>query len=98
MVRVRPHVEVEPDLFVRPPEPASTWDDAPLPIIIVEVSSATSRRRDLVQKRQLYLDLSIPMYWLIDLDERNVRVVRPGHADMVVDSGLVPGYRLGELT
>lgn len=89
VLRVRPHVEVEPDLFVSPLSAAATWEEVPRPILIVEVTSETTRRRDHVEKRQLYVDLGIPVYWLVDLDERDVRVVRPGHVDAVADVDVV---------
>ena len=84
VVRVAPNVEVEPDLFVSPTV-IESWDDAPLPILVAEVTSASTRRRDHDEKRQLYRDLGIPTFWLVDLDGRNVRVVRPGHSDSFAD-------------
>ena len=43
---------------------------------MVEVLSPTTRRRDLVQKRALYLDAGVPEYWVIDPEAQQVRVVR----------------------
>src|SRR6185503_3121185 len=61
VVRVRPHSEVEPDLMVRPAAaPGTTWENAPRPVLVVEITSDTTRQRDFVQKRQLYMDLGIP--------------------------------------
>jgi Uma2 family endonuclease len=72
--------EVEPDLMVRPLGSATSDDDdwatLPTPILVVEVLSGTTRRRDLVQKRALYLDAGVPEYWVIDPEARQVRVVR----------------------
>ena len=85
VVRVRPHSEVEPDLMVRPiAPPRTTWERAPKPILVVEVTSETTRRRDYVEKRQLYVDLEIPEYWIVDIESREVHVVRPGRQDVVV--------------
>lgn len=89
VVRERPNVEVEPDLFVVPLGPAASWDDAPRPILVVEATSPSTRRRDHVHKRQLYVDLAIPTYWVFDLEERNVSVISLDHPDTVVDSRLV---------
>ena len=81
VVRVRGS-EVEPDLLVRGDFPsAADWEDAPTPILVVEVLSDITRRRDHVQKREHYLDVGIPEYWIIDPDERTIRVVRPGTED-----------------
>jgi Uma2 family endonuclease len=89
VVRVRPHSEVEPDLMVRPvAPPRTTWERAPIPILVVEVTSETTRRRDYVDKRQLYLDLKIPEYWIVDTESREVHVVRPGEQDVVVTAEL----------
>ena len=88
VVRVGIDTEVEPDLMVRPvasPMPTS-WEDAPLPILVVEILSGTTRRRDRVEKRALYRDLEIPDYWIIDGEQRTVRVVRPGVDDVDVSA------------
>jgi Uma2 family endonuclease len=78
--------EVEPDLMVRRPSPGikDAWERAPRPILIVEVFSPTTRRRDQDQKRKLYLDVGIDEYWMVDPERRVVTIVRPGHADRVV--------------
>lgn len=78
--------EVEPDLMVRRPSPGikDAWEDAPRPILIVEVFSPTTRRRDQVQKKALYLDAGIDEYWMVDPERRCVTIVRPGHADLTV--------------
>ena len=82
--------EVEPDLMVRPasPGPPSGWEDAPLPWLVVEILSDTTRRRDLREKRALYLDTGIPEYWIVDGEARRVRVVRPNAGDQDYDSSL----------
>ena len=80
--------EVEPDLMVRRVRTSGgrDWDDAPMPCLVVEVLSGSTRRRDLGEKRQLYLDAGVPEYWVIDLETRTVRVVRPGgHAQSGAD-------------
>jgi Uma2 family endonuclease len=87
--------EVEPDLMVRPlGSPTSDDDDdwatLPTPILVVEVLSPTTRRRDLVQKRALYLDAGVPEYWVIDPEARQVRVVRQERgADDIIASEAV---------
>src|SRR5437016_2805911 len=44
VVQVPPDSEVEPDLMVRPFAPkTTTWDRAPRPILVVEITSDTTR-------------------------------------------------------
>jgi Uma2 family endonuclease len=78
--------EVEPDLMVRQPWPGDEkdWDTAPLPCLVVEVFSGSTRRRDQEQKRALYTDAGIAEYWMIDPERRTITVVRPGQADETV--------------
>ena len=77
--------EVEPDLMVRAAKApgARDWTDAPTPLLIVEILSPSTRRRDHEQKRQLYLDAGVPEYWIIDPLERTVTVLKPGETDRV---------------
>ncbi len=78
--------EVEPDLYVRSPTrpPLPTWESAPTPILVVEVLSPATYRRDVGAKRQLYLDAGVPEYWIVDGERRSVLVVRPGAEDHLV--------------
>lgn len=86
VVRIGRNTEVEPDLMVRQPQnrPRATWKGAPLPVLIVEVLSDSTWRRDHVAKRTTYLAAGIPEYWIVDGVERTVCVVRPGRDDLVV--------------
>ena len=78
--------EVGPDLMVRAEHrgPDAGWDNAPVPILIVEIASPSTRRRDREQKRSLYLDAGVAEYWMIDPERRTVTVVRQGEPDLVV--------------
>lgn len=89
IVRLRRN-EVEPDLFVRPRSPRRprSWAAAPLPILVVEVLSPSTRRRDHLQKRHLYTKAGIPDYWIVDSEDRTISVVRPNQDDIVVDGVL----------
>lgn len=77
---------VEPDLIVRqPPAPRSQWESAPVPILVVEVLSPSTGRRDRGPKRDFYVDeVKVPDYWIVDAEARSITVVRPGAADKVV--------------
>jgi Uma2 family endonuclease len=62
---------------------------APLPILVVEILSDATRRRDHEQKRSLYVEEGIPEYWIVDGDERRIRVVRGDAEDSVCDLQLI---------
>ena len=83
--------EVEPDLMVRQAAPGlgNAWERAPLPILIVEVFSPTTRRRDQTYKKDFYVDARIPEYWLVDPDQRVVTVVQPGKERVTASDTLV---------
>lgn len=67
--------QVLPDVQVRARviPPPDTWEDAPTPLLVVEVVSPVTRRRDLVAKRTLYANAGID-YWLVDGDDRSITV------------------------
>lgn len=69
--------EVGPDIVVRKcvVPPPDRWDDAPVPALIVEVLSESTRRNDLVKKRGFYLETGVPEYWIVDGDARTVVAV-----------------------
>src|SRR5919204_444109 len=68
-------------IHVTPPK--ATWDRAPVPSLVVEVVSASTRRRDHDQKKDLYMDAGVGEYWIVDPERRTITVVRPGEADRV---------------
>jgi Uma2 family endonuclease len=82
--------EVGPDLMVRAEHrgPDAGWDNAPVPILIVEVQSPSTRRRDREQKRSLYMEAGVEEYWMVDPERRAVTVVRAGTPDVVVTDKL----------
>lgn len=83
--------EVEPDLYVRREAPGvrNDWENAPTPLLVAEVLSPFTRRRDLDQKRRFYLEtVGIQEYWVVDPDARSIRVMRSGHAELVADETL----------
>jgi len=75
------------------------------PTVVVEVSSPSTRRLDLVRKRDLYERFAVPEYWFVDLDGDRVEVYRLDPAGRYgspvildrgnhVDSPLLPGFVL----
>ena len=90
VVRIRGS-EVEPDLMVRPDtgRVPRKWEDAPVPTLVAEILSGTTRRRDHEQKRAFYLESGVAEYWIVDGKSRNIRMIRPDEADVVTDTSLV---------
>jgi Uma2 family endonuclease len=82
--------EVEPDLMVRSPhpDPDASWDTAPIPILVVEILSGSTRRRDRHQKRSLYMDAGVAEYWIVDPETSRITSVRNGREDVVADEHL----------
>ena len=71
--------QVEPDLMVRPFAPLRGWENAPIPFLIVEVMSRSTRRRDLGDKRAFYMEHGVAEYWVVDREARVVvRVTAAG--------------------
>jgi Uma2 family endonuclease len=84
--------EAEPDLMVRAvPAGAhgNAWEKLPAPLLVVEVMSPTTRRRDLVAKREYYLDAGAGEYWVVDGERREIRVVRRGAEDVIARESVV---------
>lgn len=89
--RIDRDVEVEPDLMVRAPHPdrKGSWETAPLPLLVVEVLSPSSRTHDRVAKRKVYIDeADIPEYWIVDGDARTLTSCVRGREDVVVTGGV----------
>jgi len=72
--------ELLPDLLVRQPAaPKTVWKSAPVPILVVEVLSPSTRKRDREFKGPYYVDeAGVPEYWIVDEDRRSITVVHRG--------------------
>jgi Uma2 family endonuclease len=83
--------EVEPDLMVRPATPTlpMKWAKMPTPLLVVEILSGTTRRRDREQKRRFYQRIGVAEYWMVDRWDRCIHVVRRNAPDLVAKSELV---------
>jgi Uma2 family endonuclease len=70
--------ELIPDLLVRQSAARNTeWASAPVPILVVEVLSPATRKRDQEYKRRFYLDeVGVPEYWAVHPDRRSITVMR----------------------
>jgi Uma2 family endonuclease len=77
-------VLVQPDVFVIPMDVARTlgadslWDVVRHLLLVAEVLSPSTKRFDRFPKRRLYQERTVPLYWIIDADERSVDVWTPG--------------------
>jgi len=87
-VHVNRKSRVLPDIFVLPRTTTrmpKSWKDAPTPILVVEILSDSTAMRDLGAKSKLYNRAGVAEYWIVDWEERNVRVIRRGEPDIVTD-------------
>jgi Uma2 family endonuclease len=77
-----PDILVQPDLFVVNPAEARTmdWQQMKTVLLVVEVLSPSTARFDRFTKRRLYQEVSIPTYWVVDLDGQCVEVWTPDMA------------------
>ena len=100
---------VEPDvLFVAAERSASVTDKGikGAPDLVVEVLAGPTRRIDETVKRDLYAESGVREYWLVDPDERTVRIWRAEKqtfaapldlmalAEDAIESPLLPGFSL----
>jgi Uma2 family endonuclease len=87
----RDRSQVEPDLMVRAQKRAGTkdWIDAPLPLLVVEVLSPATRRRDVLQKRDFYRRIGVAEYWVVDPEERTITSVAADRADRIARDTIV---------
>jgi len=72
-------VLVQPDLFVVELEQARSMDWSRMKnlLLSVEVLSPTTARYDRFTKRRLYQEVGIPLYWIVDPDQKHVEVWTP---------------------
>ena len=71
---------VEPDVFVLPLVDgrwARTVEEAGAPLLVIEVLSPTTARRDRTVKRALYQRHGVPEYWIVDTERRVIERWRP---------------------
>lgn len=72
-------VLVQPDLFVVPLSEARTldWSKMRSLLIAIEVLSPSTARYDRFTKRRLYQEVGIPVYWIVDPEQRRVEEWTP---------------------
>jgi Uma2 family endonuclease len=81
---------LQPDVFWVPGHlPRDTRPIRTCPALVVEVSSRSTRRHDLVRKRRVYEQAGVPEYWFVDLDAQRIEVyLLPEGADTYPDPRL----------
>ena len=74
-----PDTLVQPDLFVASLEEARTeeWSNIKTLLLVVEVLSPGTARQDRFAKRRLYQEVGVPLYWIVDIDQKAVEVWTP---------------------
>ena len=77
-----PDTLVSPDLFIAPLEEARTldWSKMQHLLLVAEVLSPSSSRFDRFVKRRRYQEAGVPVYWIVDADERLVEIWTPADA------------------
>ncbi|MDB4881279.1 MAG: hypothetical protein JWL95_45, partial [Gemmatimonadetes bacterium] len=75
-LELRPGTITQPDLFIvpvgnEPPEwGEGGWSDVGSLLLAVEIISPSSVRTDRITKRDYYLDVGVPDYFIVDVDAR----------------------------
>jgi Uma2 family endonuclease len=73
--------EVQPDVLVLPRMPngrhASRFEDVGSLLLAVEILSPSTVRTDRSEKRWLYQDEQVPVYWIVDTDARTIEQWTP---------------------
>ncbi|MCC6928080.1 MAG: Uma2 family endonuclease [Gemmatimonadaceae bacterium] len=74
-----PDVLVQPDLFVVPSRfgRVREWIEIQQLSLVIEVLSPTTARYDRFTKRRLYQERRVPLYWLIDVEQRRAEAWTP---------------------
>jgi Uma2 family endonuclease len=73
-----PATNLQPDLTVIRATDLDTPATEGRPLLVVEILSPSTRRFDLTLKREIYAEMGIPSYWLVDITEPSVLVLELG--------------------
>ena len=70
---------VQPDVFVASTEEMRTltWSRVQTLLLVAEVLSPSSGKADRFLKRVRYREAGVPLYWVVDADDRSVEVWTP---------------------
>jgi Uma2 family endonuclease len=85
--------ELQPDVAVLPVQPdqlrAKGWEDLPMPLLVIEVLSPSTRSRDRGRKRAAYQALGISEYWMVDPETSHVTVALADGTERLVEDQLM---------
>lgn len=93
--------ELQPDVQVVPVSPTTKtdkWDRLPRPILVVEVLSRITRRRDVGKKKQAYRRWRIPSYWVIDRFDRRALIWEGPEAEPLIVTDQIVWHPAGAST
>ena len=77
-IELSPGELTQPELFVLPQQQSpARWNEIKQLVLAIEASSPSTARYDRTVKRPFYQRLSLPEYWIVDLDARLVERWRP---------------------
>lgn len=78
-----PHDLLQPDVFVVPLDEARTMEWARMQhlLLVAEVLSPSTARADRFTKRRRYEQAGVPLYWIVDGDEKRVEVWTPDRGE-----------------
>jgi Uma2 family endonuclease len=96
-VFLSPDNVAEPDLlFIRPDRLEGIGEKyvQVVPDLVVEISSPSTRRLELVRKRELYERFGVPEYWYVDLEAERVEIYRLEEAAYGAPEIRYPGQAL----
>ena len=90
-------VLVQPDVFVVSPDEARTleWSRMRTLLLVVEVLSPSSARGDRFLKRLRYREAGVPLYWVVDGEERSVEIWTPADDFPVIERERVAWHPSG---
>ncbi|MEO7477193.1 MAG: Uma2 family endonuclease, partial [Gemmatimonadales bacterium] len=83
---------VQPDVFVAPLDEVRTldWEQMRGLLLVAEVLSPSSLKADRFTKRRRYQEAGVPLYWVVDGDDRSVEIWTPDSPFPAVErAGLV---------
>jgi Uma2 family endonuclease len=89
-----PDAEFAPDIAVVAPAPPDELLSSP-PLLVVEVLSRSTRHIDPGRKRQLYAAGGLPWYWVVDLANNELVVLRNDAGSFVEVQRLTSGTTVG---
>jgi Uma2 family endonuclease len=95
-----PYDLVQPDVFVVPLDEARTmdWTQMKHLLLVAEVLSPSTARADRFAKRRRYQRAGVPLYWIVDGDERRVEIWTPKREEPQFESRRIVWHPAGAAT